>query len=81
MNDFNILLKPSGYTYDYDDSLSAAILNEFATAAFRFHTLIQVSFYPFFFILIKNLISVLAYVSFNEQSRNYHKQDRFKKNF
>ncbi|XP_074599828.1 peroxidase-like isoform X2 [Brevipalpus obovatus] len=41
MKKFNLLLKPDEYTYDYDEKLNGGILNAFATAAYRFHTLIQ----------------------------------------
>jgi peroxidase len=41
MKEFNLMLKPTGYTYDYDPTLNGGILNSFATAAYRFHTLIQ----------------------------------------
>ncbi|XP_054158548.1 peroxidase-like [Oppia nitens] len=41
MKEFNLLPKPDGYTYDYDDGLNPGIFNEFATAVYRFHTLIQ----------------------------------------
>lgn len=42
MKEFNLMLKPSGFSYDYDDTVNPSILNSFATAAYRFHTLIQV---------------------------------------
>lgn len=42
MKQFHILLKPSGYSDDYDPNLNGAVINAFATAAYRFHTLIQV---------------------------------------
>jgi len=42
MKTFNILPKSYGFTYDYDPNLNPNILNSFATAAYRFHTLIQV---------------------------------------
>ncbi|XP_025017550.1 chorion peroxidase isoform X2 [Tetranychus urticae] len=41
MKEFNLMLKPSGYSFDYDPHLNGGILNSFATAAYRFHTLIQ----------------------------------------
>ncbi|CAG2166450.1 unnamed protein product, partial [Oppiella nova] len=41
MKEFNLLTKPNGYTYDYDNHLNPGIFNEFATAVYRFHTLIQ----------------------------------------
>ena len=43
MKEYNLLPQPEGYTYDYDPSINPGILNEFATAVYRFHTLIQVS--------------------------------------
>lgn len=43
MKEFNLFLKPSGHSHDYDPALNPSILNAFATAAYRFHTLIQVS--------------------------------------
>jgi len=42
MKEFNVLTKPDGYTFDYDPYLNPGVLNEFATAVYRFHTLIQV---------------------------------------
>lgn len=42
MKQFNLLPTPHGYSYNYDPSLNGAIINSFATAAYRFHTLIQV---------------------------------------
>ncbi|CAG2107774.1 unnamed protein product, partial [Medioppia subpectinata] len=41
MKEFNILPKTYGYTFDYDPKLNPNIINSFATAAYRFHTLIQ----------------------------------------
>jgi len=43
MKAFNILPKSYGFTYDYDPKLNPSILNSFATAAYRFHTLVQVN--------------------------------------
>ena len=42
MKQFNLLLKPFGFTHDYDPNVNPSIINAFATAAYRFHTLIQV---------------------------------------
>lgn len=39
-----ISLKPNGYEFGYNYELNPSILNEFAAAAFRWHTLVQVSF-------------------------------------
>ncbi|XP_054156555.1 peroxidase-like isoform X2 [Oppia nitens] len=41
MKEFQILPKSYGYTFDYDPKLNPNIINSFATAAYRFHTLIQ----------------------------------------
>ncbi|CAG2105713.1 unnamed protein product [Medioppia subpectinata] len=41
MKEFNLFTKPNGYTYDYDNNLNPGIFNEFATAVYRFHSLIQ----------------------------------------
>lgn len=42
MQELGLLPLEYGYSSDYDDNLNPTILNEFATAAFRFgHTLIQ----------------------------------------
>lgn len=40
---FDLLLKPDGYSLSYDMSLDPSILNEFAGAAYRFHSMVQVS--------------------------------------
>ncbi len=42
MNEFNILPKSYGFSDDYDPKINPNIINSFATAAYRFHTLIQV---------------------------------------
>lgn len=42
MKHFNILPKSFGFTKDYNPRINPNILNEFATAAYRFHSLIQV---------------------------------------
>jgi hypothetical protein len=42
MEAFNILPKNYGFSYDYDPRVNPNIINSFATAAYRFHTLIQV---------------------------------------
>ncbi len=54
MKEFNVLPKIDGYTYDYDPSLNPSVLNEFATAVYRFHTLIQVNRKLFSIKLIEN---------------------------
>jgi peroxidase len=41
MKKFNILPLSYGFTHDYDPSINPSIINSFATAAYRFHTLIQ----------------------------------------
>lgn len=41
MKAFNILPKSEGFTNDYDSKVNPNIINAFATAAYRFHTLIQ----------------------------------------
>jgi hypothetical protein len=43
MKKFNILPKNFGFTFDYDSKLNPSIINSFAGAAFRFHSLIQVN--------------------------------------
>jgi hypothetical protein len=43
MKKFKILPKNFGFTTDYDSALNPSIINSFAGAAFRFHTLIQVN--------------------------------------
>lgn len=55
MKEFNILPKPEGYTYDYDPSENPGVLNEFATAVYRFHTLIQVNLHKMFLIRIESV--------------------------
>ncbi len=42
MKEFGLLPKPSGYCFDYNPNLNPGILNEFATASYRWHTLVQV---------------------------------------
>jgi hypothetical protein len=42
MKEFGLLPKPSGYCLDYNPNLNPGILNEFATASYRWHTLVQV---------------------------------------
>jgi hypothetical protein len=42
MKEFGLLPKPSGYFYHYNPNLNPGILNEFATAGYRWHTLVQV---------------------------------------
>jgi hypothetical protein len=54
MKEFNVLPKIDGYTHDYDPSLNPSVLNEFATAVYRFHTLIQVNRKLFSIKLIEN---------------------------
>ena len=45
MQDMGMLPLESGFSQDYDPDLNPTILNEFATAAFRFgHTLVQGQF-------------------------------------
>lgn len=41
MNMFGLRVKRDGYTSDYDENINAAIVSSFATAAYRFHSLIQ----------------------------------------
>ncbi|KAI1290128.1 Peroxidase [Halotydeus destructor] len=41
MKEFNLMPKPTGFSYDYDPSVNPSIINSFATAAYRFHSLIQ----------------------------------------
>ena len=55
MKEFNVLPKIDGYTYDYDPTINPGVLNEFATAVYRFHTLIQVNRKLFSIKLIENL--------------------------
>lgn len=40
---YGLSLQPTGYSNDYDPNLNPSILNEFAAAAFRWHTLVQAS--------------------------------------
>jgi peroxidase len=42
---FDLLLKPDGFSLSYDMSLEPNILNEFAAAAYRFHSMVQVCRY------------------------------------
>ena len=42
MKAFNILPKFYGFSNDYDPTVNPNVINSFATAAYRFHTLIQV---------------------------------------
>jgi hypothetical protein len=43
MKAFNILPKSYGFSHDYDPKVNPNVINSFATAAYRFHTLIQVN--------------------------------------
>ncbi len=43
MKEFNILPKSYGFSTDYDPKVNPNVINAFATAAYRFHTLIQVN--------------------------------------
>jgi hypothetical protein len=43
MKAFNILPKFYGFSNNYNTRINPNIINSFATAAYRFHTLIQVN--------------------------------------
>jgi hypothetical protein len=43
MKAFNILPKYYGFSYDYDPRVNPNVINSFANAAYRLHTLIQVN--------------------------------------
>ncbi len=43
MKEFNILPKYYEFSDDYDPTINPNVINSFATAAYRFHTLIQVN--------------------------------------
>lgn len=47
MNQFHLMPQPSGHCTGYDARINPAILNEFASAAFRWHTLVHVSIIEF----------------------------------
>lgn len=47
MKQFHLMPQPSGHCTGYDARINPAILNEFASAAFRWHTLVHVSLIAF----------------------------------
>lgn len=61
MKTFNILPKTYGFTSDYDPKVNPNIINSFATAAYRFHTLIQVNNNFNYLTLKPNNYSILGF--------------------
>ena len=43
MAKFDLLLQPAGYSQNYNTNSDPSIINGFAGAAYRFHSLVQVS--------------------------------------
>jgi hypothetical protein len=62
MKAFNILPKHYQFSSDYDPRIKPNVINSFAAAAFRFHTLIQVKYLLNLNLLMRKTIENIIFI-------------------